>query len=174
MRTVRDSRALSDRLRGLGMACSVLNALNHEKEAAIIAEAGRRGRVTVATNMAGRGTDIVLPEEVVELGGLHVIATERHESRRVDLQLYGRASRQGQPGSSIAILSMEDPIIRVYFPGFLRRFLVNSFRFPFARTVSLWTYRMIQNRAEKRMSTHRIRLLIHERKFQKALSFAGR
>lgn len=174
VRTVRDSQVLSDRLRDLGMECGVLNALNHEKEAAIIAEAGRRGRVTVATNMAGRGTDIVLPEEVVELGGLHVIATERHESRRVDLQLYGRAGRQGQPGSSIAILSMEDPIIRLYFPKFLRRFLVNSFRLPFAGTVSLWTYRMIQNRAEKRMSTHRIRLLIHERKFQKALSFAGR
>lgn len=174
VRTIKDSQTLADRLQAIGVACETLNALNHEKEAAIIAGAGGQGRVTVATNMAGRGTDIVLPHEVVQLGGLHVIATERHESRRVDLQLCGRASRQGQPGSSVAILSMEDPIIQSHFPKFLRRFLVRTFRFPFSKALALWAYRMIQNKVEKRASAHRIRLLIHERKFQKAISFVGR
>jgi len=92
----------------------VLNAKHHEKEAAIIAGAGAKGAVTIATNMAGRGTDIKINEEVAKLGGLHIIGTERHESRRIDNQLRGRSGRQGDPGSSRFFLSLEDDLLRLF------------------------------------------------------------
>ncbi len=93
---------------------SVLNAKHHEKEAQIIAEAGQYGRVTIATNMAGRGTDIKLGDGVVEAGGLHILGTGRHESRRIDNQLRGRSGRQGDPGSSRFYLSLEDDLLRIF------------------------------------------------------------
>ncbi len=92
----------------------VLNAKHHEREAEIIAEAGQKGKVTIATNMAGRGTDIKLGEGVVEVGGLHILGTSRHESRRIDNQLRGRAGRQGDPGSSRFFLSLEDDLLRIF------------------------------------------------------------
>jgi len=108
----------SERLSGLltrhGVPHNVLNAKHHEQEAQIIAEAGHSGRVTIATNMAGRGVDIKLGEGVVGKGGLHIIGTERHESRRVDNQLRGRAGRQGDPGSSRFYLSLEDDLLRIF------------------------------------------------------------
>jgi preprotein translocase subunit SecA len=108
----------SERLSGLltrhGVPHNVLNAKHHEQEAQIIAEAGHAGRVTIATNMAGRGVDIKLGEGVVGKGGLHIIGTERHESRRVDNQLRGRAGRQGDPGSSRFYLSLEDDLLRIF------------------------------------------------------------
>ncbi len=108
----------SERLSGLltrnGVPHNVLNAKHHEQEAQIIAEAGHAGRVTIATNMAGRGVDIKLGEGVVDKGGLHIIGTERHESRRVDNQLRGRAGRQGDPGSSRFYLSLEDDLLRIF------------------------------------------------------------
>jgi len=108
----------SERLSGLltrqGVPHNVLNAKHHEQEAQIIAEAGHPGRVTIATNMAGRGVDIKLGEGVVGQGGLHIIGTERHESRRVDNQLRGRAGRQGDPGSSRFYLSLEDDLLRIF------------------------------------------------------------
>jgi len=125
--SIEKSEDLSDLLRKSGIPHQVLNAKHHEKEAAIIAEAGRLGAVTVATNMAGRGVDIILggnPEgrgeaewqeehnKVVELGGLHILGTEHHEARRIDNQLRGRAGRQGDPGSSRFYASLEDEIIR--------------------------------------------------------------
>ena len=93
---------------------SVLNAKNHEKEAEIIAQAGARGAVTIATNMAGRGVDIRIDDEVRALGGLYIIGTERHESRRIDNQLRGRAGRQGDPGVSRFYLSLEDNLLRIF------------------------------------------------------------
>ena len=97
-----------------GIPHNVLNAKYHEKEAAIVAQAGQMGQVTIATNMAGRGTDIVLGEGVPELGGLHIIGTERHESRRIDNQLRGRCARQGDPGSARFYLSLEDDLMRIF------------------------------------------------------------
>ena len=97
----------------LGIPHSVLNAKQHEKEAEIVAQAGQKGK-TIATNMAGRGTDIVLGEGVVDLGGLHILGTERHESRRIDNQLRGRSGRQGDPGSSRFYLSLEDDLMRLF------------------------------------------------------------
>ncbi len=108
------SEDLSTRLKKRGVKHEVLNAKHHEKEAEIIAQAGQKGAVTISTNMAGRGTDIVLGEGVPELGGLHILGTERHESRRIDNQLRGRSGRQGDPGSSRFYLSLEDDLLRIF------------------------------------------------------------
>ncbi len=108
------SEKLSAMLKKEGITHEVLNAKNHAREAEIIAKAGERGRVTIATNMAGRGTDIKLGEGVAELGGLHILGTSRHESRRIDNQLRGRAGRQGDPGSSRFYLSLEDDLLRIF------------------------------------------------------------
>ncbi len=112
--SIETSEMLAGILKKAGVPHNVLNAKHHEQEAAIIAEAGQRGKVTIATNMAGRGTDIVLGEGVRELGGLHILGTERHESRRIDNQLRGRSGRQGDPGSSRFYLSLEDDLMRLF------------------------------------------------------------
>ena len=112
--SVAQSEELSRVLQHMGIPHNVLNAKYHEKEAQIIAQAGQPGAVTVATNMAGRGTDIVLGPGVPELGGLHIIGTERHESRRIDNQLRGRCARQGDPGSAQFYLSLEDDLLRIF------------------------------------------------------------
>jgi preprotein translocase subunit SecA len=109
--SIENSELLSEMLKKKGIPHKVLNAKHHAEEAEIVAKAGQRGVVTIATNMAGRGTDIVLGEGVAELGGLHIIGTERHEARRIDNQLRGRAGRQGDPGSSQFFLSMEDELM---------------------------------------------------------------
>ncbi|MBU4208130.1 MAG: preprotein translocase subunit SecA [Proteobacteria bacterium] len=108
------SEDLSKKLKNRGIKHSVLNAKNHEKEAEIIAMAGHKGVVTISTNMAGRGTDIVLGDGVTELGGLHILGTERHESRRIDNQLRGRSGRQGDPGTSRFYLALEDDLLRIF------------------------------------------------------------
>jgi len=111
---IEKSEKLSKHLKKLGVPHEVLNAKHHAREAEIVAKAGQAGSVTISTNMAGRGTDIVLGDHVTELGGLHVLGTERHESRRIDNQLRGRSGRQGDPGSSQFYLSLEDDLIRVF------------------------------------------------------------
>ncbi|MGP3779329.1 preprotein translocase subunit SecA [Halanaerobium saccharolyticum] len=111
---IENSEMLSRELKREKVPHEVLNAKNHEREADIIKDAGQKNSVTIATNMAGRGTDIVLGEGVVELGGLHVLGTERHESRRIDNQLRGRAGRQGDPGSSQFYVSLEDDLLRLF------------------------------------------------------------
>ncbi|HUZ90248.1 MAG TPA: preprotein translocase subunit SecA [Candidatus Acidoferrales bacterium] len=115
--SVEKSERLSRMLDKRGVPHDVLNAKQHEREAAIVAAAGQRGAVTIATNMAGRGTDIVLGEGVADLGGLHIIGTERHESRRIDNQLRGRSGRQGDPGSSRFFISLEDDLMRIFGPA---------------------------------------------------------
>ena len=112
--SIEKSEQLSHHLKKYGIKHNVLNAKHHEKEAEIIAQAGQKKGVTIATNMAGRGTDIVLGEGVSELGGLHITGTERHESRRIDNQLRGRSGRQGDPGSSRFYLSLEDDLMRIF------------------------------------------------------------
>lgn len=112
--SITQSEELSDMLIRAGVPHNVLNAKHHEKEAEIVANAGQMGMVTIATNMAGRGTDITLGEGVPELGGLAILGTERHESRRIDNQLRGRAGRQGDPGSSQFFLSLEDDLMRIF------------------------------------------------------------
>ena len=112
--SITKSEKLSEMLKRTGIPHQVLNAKQHEKEAEIVARAGQPGSVTISTNMAGRGTDIVLGPGVVDLGGLHIIGTERHESRRIDNQLRGRSGRQGDPGSSRFYLSLEDDLMRIF------------------------------------------------------------
>ena len=112
--SIEKSELLSKYLTRAGVKHHVLNAKNHEKEAEIVAQAGQPGQVTISTNMAGRGTDIKLGENVAEMGGLHILGTERHESRRIDNQLRGRSGRQGDKGSSRFYLSLEDDLLRVF------------------------------------------------------------
>ena len=120
---IETSEHLSELLERRGVKHEVLNAKQHAREAVIIERAGRYGAVTIATNMAGRGTDIKLGEKVAESGGLHVIGTERHESRRIDLQLRGRSGRQGDPGSSRFFVSFEDELMRRFAPDWLPGFM---------------------------------------------------
>ncbi|MFQ5964026.1 MAG: preprotein translocase subunit SecA [Candidatus Scalinduaceae bacterium] len=114
--SIEKSEMLSNMLKRRGIEHEVLNAKQHAREATIVAKAGQNGNVTIATNMAGRGTDIVLGEGVAELGGLHILGTERHEARRIDNQLRGRAARQGDPGSSRFYVSIEDDLMRIFAP----------------------------------------------------------
>src|SRR5699024_7605015 len=120
---VETSEVISDLLKKARVRHNVLNAKNHYREAEIIENASQRNAVTIATNMAGRGTDIKLSEGVVELGGLAVIGTERHESRRIDNQLRGRSGRQGDPGMSQFYLSMEDELMRRFGSDNLRNMM---------------------------------------------------
>ncbi|MFC1483583.1 preprotein translocase subunit SecA [Candidatus Neomarinimicrobiota bacterium] len=112
--TVEVSETISRMLKRRGIPHNVLNAKQHQREAEVVIRAGQKGAVTIATNMAGRGTDIKLGEGITELGGLHILGTERHESRRIDLQLRGRSGRQGDPGSSVFFLCLEDDLMRLF------------------------------------------------------------
>lgn len=124
--SIEKSEFLSTFLKKRGIPHNVLNAKHHEREAEIVANAGQPGAITIATNMAGRGTDIVLGPGVAQKGGLHIIGTERHESRRIDNQLRGRAARQGDPGSTRFYLSLEDDLLRIFqgekIKGYMDRF----------------------------------------------------
>ena len=121
--SIEKSELLSERLRKMGIKHKVLNAKHHESEAEIVADAGLKGAITIATNMAGRGTDIKLGEDVVELGGLKIIGTERHESRRIDNQLRGRSGRQGDPGESRFYIALEDDLMRLFAGDRVKRMM---------------------------------------------------
>ncbi|MBQ6970372.1 hypothetical protein IJQ19_02075 [bacterium] len=110
--SVEDSEELSTLMRNQGLKFELLNAKNHEREAEVVALAGQKGAITISTNMAGRGTDIKLGPGVKELGGLFVIGTNRHESRRIDNQLRGRSGRQGDPGETRFMVSLQDPLFK--------------------------------------------------------------
>ena len=126
--SVESSEVFSRMLKRANIRHTVLNAKFHEREAEIVAQAGQKGAVTIATNMAGRGTDIKLGEGVKELGGLLVLGTERHESRRIDRQLRGRCARQGDPGGSRFYVSLEDDLMRLFAnQGALAKMLEKSF-----------------------------------------------
>ncbi|MBK25521.1 MAG: preprotein translocase subunit SecA [Halobacteriovorax sp.] len=121
--SIDSSEILSNYLKEWKVPHEVLNAKQHEREATIVANAGQRGAVTIATNMAGRGTDIKLTQEVKDLGGLFILGTERHESRRIDNQLRGRSGRQGDPGASKFFLSLEDDLMRIFGSGKISKFM---------------------------------------------------
>ncbi|WP_205964661.1 preprotein translocase subunit SecA [Ramlibacter agri] len=174
-RSVRASEELSAVLTARGIAHALLNAKQDKEEAEVIARAGEPGRVTVATNMAGRGTDIRLAEGVAEKGGLHVILTEYHESRRIDRQLFGRCGRQGDPGTCEAIVSLEDEIFSVYAPGpagLLRRLRDGGSSLPGAAYGGL--RKLAQRAAERRSATIRLQNLKTDRQLEQLLAFSGR
>ena len=155
---------------------NVLNAKQHAREAQIVAEAGMPGNVTIATNMAGRGTDIRLAPGVAEMGGLHVLATERHDARRVDRQLFGRSGRQGDPGSYQAIVSLEDEAVaNIYSEPVLRfckRFSQAGKPLPYWLGVAL--VGIAQRIAERRHARMRSDLLRIDDQVSDMLAFTGR
>lgn len=174
-RSVQASEQISAVLARRGIAHALLNAKQDAVEAQVIAAAGQAGRVTVATNMAGRGTDIELEETVEAKGGLHVILTEYHDSRRVDRQLFGRAGRQGDRGSYEAIVSLEDDIFAVCAPAstaMLRRALQSGVRVPGLAFGALC--RLAQWSAERHHATVRMQHLKQDRQLDKTLAFTGK
>ena len=173
-RSVAASEHVSRLLEKAGLAHRVLNARQDLEEAQIVAEAGQPGQITVATNMAGRGTDIRLGDGVAERGGLHVIATERHEASRIDRQLFGRCGRQGDPGSYEAMVSLDDELFTTY--GRRWRWLAARFRLgdrPLPSRIGEWLSRVAQRAAERRHARMRRDLLRMDEQLEKALAFTG-
>lgn len=161
-RTIENSELLSTMLRDAGIPHVVLNARHVEKEAAIVAQAGQYGRVTVATNMAGRGTDIRLAPEVAEAGGLHVICAELHDSSRIDRQLYGRCGRQGDPGTTQLYVSAEDPILELAYG----RKRASRYRTVYRWRTSDWWLKLFF-KAQKRLENEHFRqrqVMMHSQK----------
>jgi preprotein translocase subunit SecA len=173
-RSVDKSERLSARLRELGIEHQVLNARQHEQEAHIVERAGEAGRVTIATNMAGRGTDIKLGPGVAELGGLHVIGTERHEALRIDRQLMGRAGRQGDPGSCQFYLSLDDELLEGLGPDRQDDLLKRGQE---GGPVDWQSYQPFFTRAQRRMERRhyrqRLDLLVYEKQRQEILKDLG-
>ncbi len=170
-RSIDKSEYLSKRMQAAGIPHEVLNAKNPKTEAVVIAEAGQSGRVTIATNMAGRGTDIVLGAGVADLGGLHVIASEMHESARIDRQLAGRAGRQGDPGSFRQFLSLEDELlVTAYGEARVQKWRKNAAG-NLARYAKL--FRTAQRRIERRHSRDRRKLLYFTQQRAKMLRELG-
>ena len=173
-RRLSDSERLQARLAERGLDCAVLNAKQLEHEAQIVAEAGRPGRITVATNMAGRGTDIHIAAQVAAQGGLHVLMLEPHESVRVDWQLFGRAGRQGQPGHAQAFVALDDDLLRRHLPFWLVPLRALLARGSAARAhligpLVAWS----QRRAQARAFQQRRYLQQRERELKKQLSFSS-
>ena len=164
-RSVRESERLSEALDRAGVEHRVLNAVRHGEEAEVIAGAGAPGVVTLATNMAGRGTDIGLGEGVEALGGLHVVVCGMNDARRVDRQLVGRAARQGQPGSTVMICSLEDGLPQRHASALLRRTV--------GRVAPRWVLRRAQNRAQDRARAQRAGVLKRDQWLADSLGFAG-
>ncbi|MBK0394995.1 DEAD/DEAH box helicase [Ramlibacter algicola] len=174
-RSVQASEEISALLRERGLDHALLNAKQDADEAAVIAAAGQAGRITVATNMAGRGTDIELDPDVEQRGGLHVILTEYHDTARVDRQLVGRCARQGDPGSCIAIVSLEDEIFQVQAPwatALVQRCAATGHRVPAVvhhalRALAQWS-------SERRQAAIRVQNLKQDRQLHKVLAFSGK
>lgn len=173
-RSVAASEHISNLLTGAGMEHQVLNARQNEEEAAKIAEAGKHGRITVATNMAGRGTDIILSDAARQNGGLHVIATERHAARRIDRQLFGRCGRQGDPGSYELFCAADDEIIDNFCPTILKKTAaLMAADNPFCQ----WLVNQIATHAQKKVEkTHfqtRKQLMRFDESMENMLAFSG-
>jgi len=161
-RSVDKSEELSRELERLGIPHAVLNAKKHAEEAAIVAQAGQRGQVTICTNMAGRGTDIVLGPGVAELGGLHVLGTERHDASRIDRQLGGRAGRQGDPGSYQFMVALDDDLVRRRYRRlalWLRRLMRRCGAHASRSRVLRWLFSFAQARVERDHLTARVALM---------------
>lgn len=169
-RSVGASEEISSVLTARGIAHSLLNAKQDKEEADIVRVAGEPGRVTVATNMAGRGTDIRLAPSVVDRGGLYVILTEYHNSSRVDRQLFGRCARQGDPGGCVAIVSLEDELFRVHVP----HLLTLAERVGVTPALHRWMRRAAQRSAERRAAEVRLLNLRQDRQLERLLAFSGR
>lgn len=175
-RSVAASEILSKQLAKAKIEHVVLNARQDQEEAAVVAAAGDQGRVTVATNMAGRGTDIKVTRSVAQVGGLHVLATERHEAKRIDRQLHGRTGRQGEPGSCETVTSLEDELLATAHGRVVRwvaRRLITSGK-PLEGWLASFLARRVQLSAERLHARVRRELLQHEDQLESTLAFSGR
>ncbi|MGN7614584.1 hypothetical protein ACQZV8_21140, partial [Magnetococcales bacterium HHB-1] len=174
-RSVTMSNHLASMLQMRDLPYQLLNATRHHEENAIIARAGEAGRITIATNMAGRGTDIKLGEGINALGGLHVIATERHTSDRIDKQLFGRCGRQGNRGSVHAFIAIDDELFRRFIPLSLRLFLWHLLtrKIPGGGQLALWLLRFSQKRAQRQTYQQRLAVLRSDTKMEESLSFGS-
>lgn len=174
-RSVEASEKLADMLDTMDIGYSLLNAVRHREEASIVATAGEPGKITIATNMAGRGTDIKLGRGVAQRGGLHVIATERHESGRIDRQLFGRCARQGDAGSAQAFTSLEDELLQRFVPSQVRERLVMAIgkRRPGASRLVSKAILYAQKAAQRLAYQQRSNVLRMDTWLEEALSFTG-
>ena len=175
-KSVSASERLGEMLQAAGIPHVILNARQDKEEAEIVSKAGQPGRVTVATNMAGRGTDIKLQPEVAKHGGLHVVATERHEAARIDRQLYGRSGRQGDPGSFETLVSLEDDLMvtsRRLLWRWVASVLVRRGQ-PLQGKLAAFLIRQAQLSAESLHERIRRDLLQHEDQLETSLAFTGR
>ncbi len=174
-RSVKASEKLAEMLAARGLEFNLLNAIRHKEEAQIVATAGQRGKITIATNMAGRGTDIKLERGVAQLGGLHVIATERHESRRIDRQLFGRCARQGDPGSVQAFMSADDELIQRFVPAWMRPRLKAAMEsgMPGGRQLAQGALTFAQGAAQRLAFRERRNVLQMDNRLEENLSFSG-
>ena len=173
-RSIQDSDYLSQKLNEVGLAHRLLNASREQEEAQIIALAGHHDGITIATNMAGRGTDIKLFEKVARLGGLHVIATEINESSRIDRQLYGRAGRQGDPGSSATLVSLEDDLLLQQAP-LLQNGILKIYRLPlpFREAMARFAVRTAQKRTERKAQRQRQAVMRRDSWIEEVFALSG-
>lgn len=174
--SVAASEEVSTYLTEAGLAHRVLNARQDQEEADIIAQAGQRRTITVATNMAGRGTDIELAPGVADLGGLHVLATEHHEAGRIDRQLFGRCGRQGDPGSVQSILSLDDEILTQYIPEWMKSWVVRPLQLTRSAPTSLGTmlFSLAQAKVERKHAHMRKDLFQRDDQLESGLAFSGK
>lgn len=170
-KSIKTSAKLSQLLQEQGMVPKIINAIFHKEEAQIVEKAGQKRAITVATNMAGRGTDIILGAGVKELGGLHVISTECNESTRVDRQLFGRAGRQGDPGSSSSFLDLEDELITRMLPNYLQKLLQKTCSLGALSLLSHFSLYVTQNRYKKRAYKSRKAVQKTDKWLEDSLSF---
>jgi preprotein translocase subunit SecA len=177
LRSVAASEALSARLTSEGLPHHVLNATRHREEAFIVSRAGDRGRITLATNMAGRGTDIRLEDGVADLGGLHVIATEFHEAERIDRQLFGRCARQGDPGSCRMFFSLDDELFARFVPTWLQRvtrLVMGSGTRAHQQRIAHRILRFAQRSAERQARAQRRAVMRADEWLKEAMTFVPR
>ena len=174
-RSVKHSERLSEMLQALGLDHQVLNAVRHAEEAQIVAGAGAMHRITVATNMAGRGTDIKLARGVREIGGLAVLAAERNETKRVDRQLFGRAARQGDPGRAQAYVCLEDELLQRNTPRLVRLFraLCGKSDKPLHNPFLTLLFHRAQSKAQRMARSQRKMVLTTDDWLDESLGFAG-
>lgn len=174
-RSVSASEKLAKMFDEKGLRYNLLNAVRHSEEAKIVAAAGEGGAITIATNMAGRGTDIKLGRGIAELGGLHVIASERHESGRIDRQLFGRCARQGDPGSAQSFICAEDELIQRFLPSYVHQRLVNAIEqeSPAAKKFAAFAISMAQRAAQKLAFRQRRGVLQMDTWLEESLGFTG-
>lgn len=175
VRSVKASEQVERVLNQRGLKAEVLNAVQAEREAEIIEQAGKSGVITIATNMAGRGTDIALDSQAKEAGGLHVIITELHDASRIDRQLYGRCARQGDPGSYEMILSLEDDLPQSRFKPWQMKLAMKTITLPFVGQFLLMKqFRQSQKRIEKINRQQRFQLFEQGLQRDQLLAFSGK